>query len=119
MMSTDGSAEFHFDTRERMSAASITVAAPYRDRYEALALALRGPMPIPLTRSGSYPWWPIRLHWRSTRRSFYLSHQAQDRLTMILDLTNQVVSNLDIHDLTNETNSFPRVWALRRPRRMN
>jgi formate hydrogenlyase transcriptional activator len=31
--------------------------------------------------------------------NFYLSRQAQDRLTMILDLTNQVVSNLDFHDL--------------------
>jgi formate hydrogenlyase transcriptional activator len=31
--------------------------------------------------------------------NFYLSSQAQDRLTMILDLTNQVVSNLDLHDL--------------------
>jgi len=31
--------------------------------------------------------------------NFYVSRQAQDRLTMILDLTNQVVSNLDLHDL--------------------
>jgi len=31
--------------------------------------------------------------------NFYLSRQARDRLTMILDLTNQVVSNLDLHDL--------------------
>ncbi len=31
--------------------------------------------------------------------NFYLSRQAQDRLTMILDLTNQVVSNLDFPDL--------------------
>ena len=31
--------------------------------------------------------------------NFYLSRQAQDRLTTILDLTNQVVSNLDFHDL--------------------
>lgn len=31
--------------------------------------------------------------------NFYSSRQAQDRLTMILDLTNQVVSNLDFHDL--------------------
>ncbi len=31
--------------------------------------------------------------------NFYLSQQVQDRLTMILDLTNQVVSNLDLHDL--------------------
>ncbi len=31
--------------------------------------------------------------------NFYLSRQARDRLTTILDLTNQVVSNLDFHDL--------------------
>ena len=31
--------------------------------------------------------------------NFYLSRRAQDRLTTILDLTNQVVSNLDFHDL--------------------
>ncbi|MGA8439042.1 MAG: sigma 54-interacting transcriptional regulator [Candidatus Sulfotelmatobacter sp.] len=31
--------------------------------------------------------------------NFYLSRQAQDRLKLILDLTNQVVSNLNFHDL--------------------
>jgi formate hydrogenlyase transcriptional activator len=31
--------------------------------------------------------------------NFYLSRQAQDRLTMILDLTNQVVSNLNFVDM--------------------
>ncbi len=39
MMSTDGSAKLHFDTRRRMSAALITVADPYRDRYAALLRA--------------------------------------------------------------------------------
>jgi formate hydrogenlyase transcriptional activator len=31
--------------------------------------------------------------------NFYLSRQAQDRLKLILDLTNQVVSNLNFHEL--------------------
>ncbi|MGA7401839.1 MAG: sigma 54-interacting transcriptional regulator [Candidatus Sulfotelmatobacter sp.] len=31
--------------------------------------------------------------------NFFLSRQAQDRLKLILDLTNQVVSNLNFHDL--------------------
>jgi formate hydrogenlyase transcriptional activator len=31
--------------------------------------------------------------------NFYLSRQAQDRLKLILELTNQVVSNLNFHDL--------------------
>jgi formate hydrogenlyase transcriptional activator len=31
--------------------------------------------------------------------NFYMSRQAQDRLKLILDLTNQVVSNLNFHDL--------------------
>jgi formate hydrogenlyase transcriptional activator len=38
-MSTDGSAEFDFNTRERMSAASIAIPEPFRDRYEALLRA--------------------------------------------------------------------------------
>jgi formate hydrogenlyase transcriptional activator len=38
-MSTDGSAEFRFDTRERMSAASIAISESYADRYEALLRA--------------------------------------------------------------------------------
>ena len=38
-MSTDGSAEFRLDTRERMSGAAITISEPFRDRYEALLRA--------------------------------------------------------------------------------
>jgi formate hydrogenlyase transcriptional activator len=37
-----------------------------------------------------------------------LSRQAQDRLTMILDLTNQVVSNLDLHDLLHSISASVR-----------
>ncbi len=40
--------------------------------------------------------------------NFYLSRQAQDRLTMILDLTNQVVSNLDLHDLLRSISAIVR-----------
>jgi formate hydrogenlyase transcriptional activator len=39
MMSADGSPEFRFDARERMSTASITISEPFRDRYEALLRA--------------------------------------------------------------------------------
>jgi len=222
MMSTDGSAEFHFDTRERMSAASITVAEPYRDRYEALLRATHvigscddcdGAGDVLLTAllevvpfdylqlvafeqgTNTVEWHllyangrkldlplaevvventPVELvhnsqqvfvsgDWRQETQfakygeflnergitstcclplargdrrlgvlsigssrphaypadevrflslvadqialaidaavNFYVSRQAQDRLTMILDLTNQVVSNLDLHDL--------------------
>ena len=38
-MSTDGTAEFRFDTRQQMSAASVALSEPFRDRYEALLRA--------------------------------------------------------------------------------
>ncbi len=38
-MSTDGSAEFNSDTREHMTATSIAMSEPFRNRYEALLRA--------------------------------------------------------------------------------
>jgi formate hydrogenlyase transcriptional activator len=40
--------------------------------------------------------------------NFHLSRQAQDRLKLILDLTNQVVSNLDFQELMQATSSSVR-----------
>jgi formate hydrogenlyase transcriptional activator len=40
--------------------------------------------------------------------NFYLSRQAQDRLKLILDLTNQVVSNLNFQDLLRSISSSVR-----------
>ena len=68
------------------------------------------------TKCSFFPWWPIISHWQSTmhgtwkRRGTFKSklENKNDRLELVLELTNRVVSNLELRDLLREVSGSVR-----------